>query len=384
MTEFLIKLIKNKKEKSEQRSAYAELSAFTGIICNVILCAVKFVIGAVTGSLSVTADAVNNLSDSASNIVTLTGTRLSDKPDDEEHPFGHGRIEYISALIVAISIFVVSLELAKSSVEKIIHPENIKFSVAYIAVLMVTVLVKLWMAFFNHKLYKITDNINLKAVKQDSLNDCIVTFASVFSLVLSHIFGFKTADGIIGLGVCAFIFYSGVGILKQVVSPLLGEAQPQELTEKIERIILENGIVIGVHDIVIHSYGANKMLASADAVVDASAYIFTIHDVIDAAEKKIFSELNIEMCIHMDPVDKNDMLTRKYKLIVQGIITEYNSDFSFHDFRITENNGIKAVNFDLTVPFEYTSESEKIKKDINVRFTRLCPEIQLEFNVEHP
>ncbi len=377
MTKLLLKLI-----KTDNRNSCARLSGITGIICNLILCAVKFFVGTVTGSVSVTADAVNNLSDSASNIVTLTGAKLSDKPDDREHPFGHGRIEYVSALIVAVSIFVVGFELAKTSVEKIITPQEMKFSIASVIILAATIAVKLWMAYFNHRLYKISDNLNLKAVRQDSVNDCIATTATVLSLVLSHIFEIKRIDGIIGLCVSLFILYSGADLLRQVISPLLGETPSKEITDRIEEIITESDIVLGVHDLVIHSYGANKMLASADAEVDARANIFTIHDAIDAAEKKVRDELNITICIHMDPIDKTDSETERYKLITQGIIRDYNADYSFHDFRLTDDGG-KAISFELQVPFEDNENTDKIKEEISERLTRLCPEVSLDIDVEH-
>lgn len=382
MTSLLIKLVQNKRSKNE-RSKYATLSSIVGIVCNILLCAVKFTLGAVIGSVSITADAVNNLSDSASNIITFTGTKLSDKPHDKEHPFGHGRLEYVSALIVAVSIFVVSFELAKSSVSKIMHPEQIKFSLVYIAILTATVLVKLWMAYFNHRLYKLTDNINLKAVKQDSLNDCIATAATIISLIISHTLHFDKIDGIIGVFVSAFIFWSGVDILKDVISPLLGEAPSKELADKIENIITQSDLVLGVHDLVIHNYGANKMLASADAEVDAKADIFTIHEIIDRAEKKILDELNVEMCIHMDPIDKTDLQTERYRMLAEGIIKDYNDSFSFHDFKLTQDGDRKHMYFDLLVGFEEKAENDRIQSDLKERFATLCPEVTLEFTVEH-
>ena len=382
LTSFLIKLVQKKESKNE-RSKYAALSSIVGIVCNIILCIVKFTLGSLTGSVSVTADAVNNLSDSASNIVTFTGAKLSDKPHDREHPFGHGRLEYVSALIIAVSIFVVSFELAKSSVGKIIHPEKMNFSIVYIVILALTVLVKLWMAYFNHRLYKITDNVNLKAVKQDSLNDCIATAATVISLIISHILHFDRIDGIIGVFVSAFIFWSGVDILKDVISPLLGEAPSKELAERIEAIITESNLVLGVHDLVIHSYGANKMLASADAEVDAKADIFTIHKIIDKAEKRILDELNVEMCIHMDPIDKTDLQTERYRMLAEGIVKDYNDSFSFHDFSITQHGDKKDMYFDLLVGFDEEAENEKIQKELKERFSNLCPEVNLTFTVEH-
>ena len=380
MTKLLIRLVENRTDKENQRSAFASLSSVCGIICNILLCAVKFTVGALCSSVAITADAVNNLSDSAVNIVTLTGTKLSDKPDDREHPFGHGRIEYISVIIVAISIFIVSFELGKSSVEKIIHPVDVKYSAVYIAVISATVLVKLWMAYLNSRLYKITDNLNMKAVMQDSLNDSVATAATVVSLILSAVFHIKRIDGITGGFVSVFIFFSGVQILRQVVSPLLGEAPPKEITNKIESIICESDIVLGVHDLVIHSYGANKMLASADAEVDASADVFTIHDVIDAAEKRIENELGIEMCIHTDPVDKSDRERQRYKLIAQGVIKELNGAYSLHDFRLTESGGVKTAEFDLELPFD---EDDSVKEELEKKLRALCPELNFNIICEH-
>ena len=383
MTELLIRLVKNKGNIDAQRSSFARLSGITGIICNVLLSAVKFAVGALTGSVSVTADALNNLTDSAVNIVTLAGTRLSDKPVDREHPFGHGRMEYVSALITAISVFVVSFELAKSSIERIITPEAVKFSIVWLLLLASSVLVKLWMAYFNHRLYKLTGNINLKAVRQDSLNDCLATAATIVSLLLSHYFGLYRADGIIGLCVSVFIFWSGVSLLRQVVSPLLGEAPSKEITERIEQIICENDIVFGVHDLVIHSYGANKKLASADAEVDAKADIFTIHKVIDEAEKRIADELNINICIHTDPVDRADSKTEKYRLLTEGIVSNYNTAYSIHDFMLSEENGALHISFDLLIPFDEEQNTQQIKDAIAGKIAALCPEVTSDFNIEH-
>ncbi len=375
MTSLLIKYAKG-------RSALSALSGKVGIFCNLLLCAVKFTVGALAGSLSVTADAVNNLSDSANNIVTLLGARLSDKPDDKEHPFGHGRVEYVSALIVAISIFVVSFELAKSSASKIIHPAAIGFSVWYMLALGATVLVKLWMAYFNARLYKLTGDINQKAVKQDSINDCIATLATMLSMLLAHAFGFNMADGIFGLAVSVFIFCSGIGILKGVISPLIGEPPSKEITDKIEEIICKSDIVLGVHDLIIHNYGANKIIASADAEVDAASDIFTIHKAIDDAEREILERLGVIICIHMDPVDVFDGETEKYRRAVLEVVNEYNPEFSFHDLRIDDEGGKKRLSFDLSVPFE-AEDMRRIEADLTAMLKIKHPEIIPEINVEH-
>jgi cation diffusion facilitator family transporter len=283
LTKLLIKHIKRKPPEA-QREAYGILSGITGIICNLLLCAVKFILGYITGAVSVTADAVNNLSDAAVNIVTIAGTKLAGKPVDKEHPFGHGRAEYISALVVALSVFLMSFELAKSSVMKIIHPEKIKFSAVYIVILCIAICVKLWMAHFNRKLYIITDNLNLKAVMKDSLNDCIATLATATVILLSGLLHIQRLDGIIGCAVAVFVFLSGVGVIKDILGPLLGQPPSDELVNEIEDIILSNDLIWGVHDLIIHNYGPGRIIASAHAEVPCEADLMTVHEVIDSAE----------------------------------------------------------------------------------------------------
>ena len=240
------------------------------------------------------------------------------------------------------------------------------------------------MALLNSKLYRITDNLTLKGISQDSLNDCIATTGAILSLVLSYVLGVRIIDGIIGLCVSAFVMMSGVSLLKSVISPLLGEPPSKEITDRIEQIICENDIVLGVHDLVIHSYGANKMLASADAEVDAKADIFAIHEVIDAAEKKILNELNIIICIHTDPVDSSDKTTENFKALTEEIIKNYNPNFSFHDLGVAENGGKTNLAFDLIIPFDESLNAEKIKADLKAEFLKKHSEIDLNINVEHP
>ncbi len=381
LTNLLINLVKKHRSEADIRDRYVSLSGITGIICNIILSAVKFTVGALTGSISVTADAVNNLTDSASNIVSIRGAKLSGKPGDKEHPFGHGRIEYVTALIISVSIFIVGFELAKTSIEKIITPNTINVKPWFLLILCITVAVKLWMAYFNHKLYKLTDNLNLKAVRQDSLNDCIATAASVVSLIISYTTHMKRIDGIMGIGVSAFILYSGFSLLKQVISPLLGEAPSKDLAENIERIITESSIVIGMHDLIIHNYGANTIIASADAEVDASADIFTIHDEIDNAERRIKEELNVTICIHMDPIDKNDPESARYKRTIEKILKDYKGS-SFHDLMITKSDDITHVSFDLLIPYDQ-NDKELILSAIGKRFKQKYPDVVLDIKPEH-
>ena len=383
MTKLLINLAKKNKEGAQQRSALSSLSGYVCIFCNLLLCITKFIIGSLSASLSITADAVNNLSDCASNIVSLTGTKLSNKPVDKEHPFGHGRIEYISALIVSLFIFVMSFELAKSSVGKIIHPTDIKFSIWYIVVLAVAIAVKFWMAFFNAKLFKLTDNLNLKALMQDSLNDCIATFSTIVAVLLAKFLNFQRADGIIGLGVSVFIFISGIQMLKEVISPLLGEAPSKELTDKIKSIILEDDIVLGVHDLIVHSYGAGKTIASADAEVNASEDIFALHDVIDKAEKRILDELGVIICIHIDPIKVEDDRRFSMRQKSKQIIRSFNPAYSLHDFRLREENGKEHIYFDMTVPFEEEAKMDEIKSEVTKALEEEFYPITFDVNVEH-
>ena len=226
MSNLIIKLfIKDGDVKDlKTREKYGTLSGGTGIFCNLILCIFKFIVGALSNSVSITADAVNNLSDASSNVVTIFGAKMAGKPVDEDHPFGHGRMEYISALIVSFFIFLMGFELGKSSIEKIIHPEDVKFSAATLIVLLASIAVKLWMAFFNNRLFRITNNVNMKAVKQDSLNDCIATAATIAALLISSFTPFKRADGIIGVIVAIIVIIAGIGIVKDIISNLLGKA----------------------------------------------------------------------------------------------------------------------------------------------------------------
>lgn len=382
LTKHIINHIK-KRPEDEQRPYCAAISGVTGIILNLLLCAAKFVIGALTGAVSITADAINNLSDATVNVVTVVGARLAKKPGDREHPFGHGRAEYISALIVSLSIFLMSFELAKSAIIKIIRPEGVRFSAVYVAVLVAAICVKLFMAYLNGRLFEVSDNLNLKAVMKDSLNDCFATLATIIALVLSGIFGIKRVDGIIGLAVAVFVFLSGVSVFRDIFGALIGEAPSKELSDRIEEIILDNELILGVHDLIVHNYGPGKIIASAHAEVPADVDLVTIHGVIDLAEKKILGELGIDICIHIDPVATFDSELEKYKTLTEIIVGDYNSDFTFHDFRIRESGNKKELSFDVVIPFEKDSNKEEIAEDLKRLYKEKLPEVELKINVEH-
>lgn len=385
MTKLLISKIKNKYDISSTlgREKVSTMSGWCGIICNAILCLIKFIIGTVIGSVSITADAFNNLSDAGSNVVTIAGAKLANKPVDKEHPFGHGRIEYVSALVVSFIILLMGFELGKNSVMKIIKPEEVGFSIVSLVVLILAICVKLWMAYFNNKLFKLTNNINLKAVCQDSLNDCIATGATILSLVISRLTGFYHIDGIVGLLVAGAIILSGIGILKDTLSPLLGQPPSPELVKRIEDIITSEAEIVGVHDLIVHDYGPGRIIASAHAEVPSSEDIVHIHDVIDNVEKKIQKELNIIICIHLDPIDINNEEINKYKAIAQKIIKQYNNEYSFHDFRMVNGETHKNLIFDLVIPFDKNNDTTKILNDIMAAFKKYDESLNVVVTLEH-
>lgn len=385
MGELILKLFVENKDLPElkKRERYGIVSGIVGIICNIILSVSKFFIGVLSNSVSIMADGINNLSDASSNIVTILGTKLANKPVDAEHPFGHGRMEYISALVVAFLIFLMGFELGKSSIEKIINPQEVTFSIVSLVVLILSIVVKLWLAGFNGKIFKKTNNVNAKAVKQDSLNDCLATSAAIVALLISSFTDFIYADGIIGLIVAFVVILAGVGILNDIVGNLLGKAPDPELVKSIEELMLKEKWIYGVHDLIIHDYGPGRIIASAHAEVPCDADILEVHEVIDRVEKEINSKLKIVMCIHMDPIAVNDENINRYKKIISEVIEEYDKDFKFHDFRIVEGKNQTNVIFDLVIPHKYEKANDVILKELRAKVKEKKKEINLVVTIEH-
>lgn len=379
MSKLLIKLAL-KKSKNE-REGLGILSGIFGIICNTLLCIFKFTIGSISGAVSITADAVNNLSDAGSGIITILGSKLANKPTDEEHPFGHGRFEYVTALAVSFLIFLMSFELAKNSVVKILNPSEISFNIWYIIVLAAAIGIKLYMAFFNNILYKKTDNLNLKAIRQDSLNDCIATAATMAALLISTFTPLKRADGIIGLAVAVIIFSSGVGIVRDITGKILGNAPSKELVRSIENIMLQEELILGVHDLIIHDYGPGRIIASAHAEVPSDADIVEIHDVIDRVEKRISSELHIVICIHMDPIVVDDETVDYYKNMTEQVIRKINDNYSFHEFRLVKGK-TNTLLFDLVVPYDKKTTAD-ILNELKAEYEKTDSSVNLIVTVEH-
>lgn len=369
----------------KDRENAAIKSGIIGIACNVLLCTLKFFTGLFSSSVSVMADAFNNLSDATSNIITIAGAKISQKPDDREHPFGHGRMEYISSLIVAIIILLMGFELGKSSVEKIITPQIVNFSWWNLVILTFSVCIKGGMCIFNRVQYKKSGNINLKAVSQDSFNDCITTLTTILAILISAFTPLKRADGIAGVLVSIFVIFSGISILRETLNPLLGQPPSEETVDEIKNILLEQKLILGVHDLIIHNYGAGKIIASAHAEVPDNVDVIHLHDAIDSAEKEIFERMKIDICIHMDPVSVNNKIFEKYKNLTKKIIFEYNAEYKFHDFKIekTENKKI-TLTFDLVIPFEKCEENhQEILKNLEEKFYNVAPEVLLNVKIEH-
>ncbi|MGN1061056.1 MAG: cation diffusion facilitator family transporter [Candidatus Coproplasma sp.] len=359
------------------------LSGICGIVLNVVLCSLKFLVGVLTASISIIADAFNNLSDAVSNVVTIIGSAVSGKPVDREHPFGHGRMEYVSALIVAFLILMMGFELGKSSIERIITPSEINYQLIYIFVPVGSIIFKAGFAIFNHVLYKKTGNLNLKAVRQDSINDCIATAGTIVALLVSSMTSLVWIDGAIGLCVSVFVLFSGIGILKDVLGPIIGQAPPKELVEDIKRIMLEEEYIVGVHDVIVHEYGASHKIASAHAEMPADVDVIKLHSAIDRAEKIIESELNVVMCIHIDPVLLNDADTEKYKALTEKIVTDYCAEYTFHDFRIIKKDAGVTLIFELVIPFDEKRSPQEITDELLAKFAAEDETLNAIIKVEH-
>lgn len=358
MTEFLVnKFIKDSAniESTEVRTRYGMLASVVGIFCNVLLFSVKLAIGLILSSLAVTADAFNNLSDAAYSIISFVGVKMAGKPADAEHPFGHGRIEYIAALIVSFLVIEVGFTFFKSSISKIMHPEEITFDPVPFIILILSILVKLWMAFFNNKLGKRIDSKVMLATAADSLGDVITTSATVISIVICH-FTSINVDAIAGLIVSGIVIWSGVSIAKDTLEPLIGQRVPSELYQKITDMVESYEGIVGAHDLIVHNYGPNRSMATIHAEVPNDVSIEASHEIIDRIERDAKKELNILLVIHMDPVEMRDEEVLELRDKTSHIVHALDPELHFHDFRVLKENEQKNLIFDLVVPDSYTEK----------------------------
>lgn len=358
MTEFLVnKFIKDSAniESTEVRTRYGMLASVVGIFCNVLLFSVKLAIGLILSSLAVTADAFNNLSDAASSIISFVGVKMAGKPADAEHPFGHGRIEYIAALIVSFLVIEVGFTFFKSSISKIMHPEEITFDPVPFIILILSILVKLWMAFFNNKLGKRIDSKVMLATAADSLGDVITTSATVISIVICH-FTSINVDAIAGLIVSGIVIWSGVSIAKDTLEPLIGQRVPSELYQKITDMVESYEGIVGAHDLIVHNYGPNRSMATIHAEVPNDVSIEASHEIIDRIERDAKKKLNILLVIHMDPIEMRDEEVLELRDKTSHIVHALDPELHFHDFRVLKENEQKNLIFDLVVPDSYTEK----------------------------
>ena len=364
------------------RERYGLLSSIVGILLNIILSLAKLLIGSVTSSISITADAINNLSDAGSCVVTLVGFKMAGMKPDKEHPFGHGRIEYIAALVVGFIVELMGFELIKSSVEKIRNPEELTFSIPAVIVLLISIFGKLWLALFNRYLGKTISSPALSAVVTDSLSDICATAFTLLALILSR-YTSLPLDGIFGIVVALFIMYSGYGILKETIGIILGVPPSRELVDKIVELIKSHDGVIDIHDLVIHSYGENRLFGSVHVEVPADFDILEAHDNMDHIEKEILEKFGINMVVHLDPLVVNDERIRVLKDLTYGTIKEFDETLSFHDFRVVEGPTHINFIFDLVIPFDYKLSADELKEKISELMKEHNPNYYVVITVEY-
>lgn len=386
MTDFLVRHFVKDYEHTEKvsvRTAYGVLASIVGIICNIFLFLVKLVVGLMVHSVSVMADAFNNLSDAGSSLISFVGVKIASKPADEEHPFGHGRMEYISALIVSFLVLEVGFTFLKDSISKIKSPEAIRFQMVSVVILLLSICVKLWLGLFNRKLGKKIDSKVMIAVFTDSMGDVLTTTATIVSLLFFH-FTEINIDGIVGIGVALVVMWAGVGIAKDTLEPLLGEAIDPEEYQRIKKFVGSYDGIIGSHDLIVHNYGPNRSMASIHAEVPNNADIKESHEIIDKIERDAVENLGIFLVVHMDPVEVEDKNVLRIRDFANKQIAEIDSSCSIHDFRMVDGTHQINLIFDLVVPREYNREKQKeIEEALCRRLKEQDPRYAFVITVEH-
>ena len=345
------------------RRAYGMLCSILGILLNVLLFAGKYLAGVLSGSIAVTADAFNNLSDAGSSFITLVGFRFSGMKADADHPFGHGRIEYISGFGVSVVIILMGVELLKTSVEKILHPEPVNAGLLPAAILVASICVKLYMAFYNRKIGKKIDSEAMKAAGMDSLSDSAATAAVLFSMGVGYFTGLQI-DGWCGCLVACFVLYAGYGAARDTLNPLLGQPPSREYVEQIKEIVMSHPGILGIHDLVVHDYGPGRRMVSLHGEVSGNGDIFEIHDMIDRIEKELNQKMGCEAVIHMDPVEADNEVVTETKQELTALIAGSYPQVSIHDFRMVQGPTHTNLIFDAVVPYGYDKSDEDVKRGI--------------------
>lgn len=354
--------IKN-KEEADERKAYGTLCSIVGILLNVLLFAGKYFAGVVSGSVAITADAFNNLSDAGSSFITLVGFLFAGKKADVDHPFGHGRFEYISGFVVSMAILLMGFELLKSSVIKIIHPEPVDTGTLAMIILIISVLIKIYMAFYNFRVGRKIDSAAMSATATDSLSDSVATTVVLFAMLVMK-FGKVNIDGICGVLVAFLILYAGVRAAKETLDPLLGLPPEQEFVDRIEEIVMMHDLVEGIHDVVVHDYGPGRRMISLHAEVPGNRNIYELHDMIDHIEREIHEKLQCEAVIHMDPIETDNEEIARMKEFVAEKVKEIDAHITIHDFRMVPGPTHTNLIFDAVVPFSTKLGTADVKKSI--------------------
>ena len=384
MTNFLIKhFIPNASDVKSPavRQRYGVVSGVVGILCNALLCTAKIAAGLLTGAVSIVADGINNLSDGGSCVVSLLGFKMAGKPADDKHPFGHGRIEYVAGLIVSFIIVLMGVELAKTSLDKIFHPEEISFSWITPAVLGISILVKLWMCFFNRKMGDKIDSAVLRATAMDSLSDVAATSAVLAGFVIGY-WARVNLDGYLGVLVALFILYTGVSTAKGTLDLLLGEAPDPEFVKQIQQEVLSYPEIIGVHDLIVHNYGPGHSVVSLHAEVPCDVDILKIHDTIDNAERDLKKKLDCEVVIHMDPIITDDKETNEIHQKLSSIVRLLDSRVTIHDFRMVKGPTHTNLIFDIVVPLQFRQTDDQVVESLRQAVKALDARYEIVVNVD--
>ena len=378
------KFIKNNTEfnNPKVREQYGTLCSIISIVCNIVLVIFKLTMGAITHSIAIQADGLNNLSDVGSNLASLFGFKLANKHPDIEHPYGHGRIEYVAGLIIAFLILLVGFQALRDSVFKIIAPEKVTFTIVAVIILIVSILIKLWMAVFNRYASKKINSATLLAASQDSLNDVLATLATLISLILS-LYTDLPVDGIMGAVVSIIVLKAGIEIFKDTVNPLLGMAPDKELIKELEEYILSYPEALGIHDLMMHDYGPGRKFLTLHVEVDCNDNIMATHDAMDRIERAVLGKYHILTTIHMDPIDSSDILTNELKEIVIGVVKEINDEYSIHDFRIVSGPTHTNLIFDVLIPSNDQIKHTILKEQINQRLKAIDPSYFTVMQIEH-
>lgn len=367
---------------SKVREKYGTVCSILSIICNAFMVVFKLLFGYLTHSIAIQADGLNNLSDMGSNIATLFGFKMASKHPDSDHPYGHGRYEYITGLVIAFLILLVAFSSLKESVMKIIHPEAIYFQITAVIVLIVSIIMKLWMASFNRQAGELIQSTSLKAASQDSFNDVLTTLATLISLCLSLVTDLPL-DGIMGTIVSLFVLKAGIEIFKDTVDPLLGQAPDKELVDSIYKYIMSFDKVIGIHDFMMHDYGPGRKYMTFHAEVDCREDMMVIHDQIDMIERELLKKFHILTTIHMDPIDMNDKLTNELREKVKYIVNDINEKYSIHDFRIVSGPTHTNLIFDVLIPAEDQISHSKLKEMITKEVQKINDAYFCVIQIDH-